>query len=222
MNSGHLLFREEASDCINQYSTLKYVEEKDDVPTIQGELILKNDQGEEIDTYKIKIVCSTNYPLSFPAVYETGGRIPPNIDWHVHSDRHACICSWPEELILCSQGITLHSFIENQVTPYFFNQKYRETFGFFLKERAHGNRGNLDFFKEEFRANDLKFVLNCLQYIKSNKEPNRVHDCFCGSGIKYRKCHRKEFRKFKPLPEDLIDQFMRIIKISDPSIFFGI
>ncbi|WP_373496208.1 SEC-C metal-binding domain-containing protein [Aquiflexum sp.] len=218
MNSSNYLFKEEALGCISKYPRLKYVEEKEGIPTIQGELILKNDQGEEIDSYKIRIVCSQDYPFSFPKVFETGGRIPPNIEWHVHTDRHACICTWPEELILCSQGIKLSYFIEGQVIPYFFNQKHRETFGFFFNERAHGIRGNLDFFKEEFRTNDLQLVFHCLQYIKRNKEPNRVHECFCGSGKKYRKCHREEFRKFKALPFEMIDRFIKFIKSSEPNL----
>ncbi|MDR7128093.1 hypothetical protein J2X69_000421 [Algoriphagus sp. 4150] len=211
MISGYHLFREEASGCTSKYPSLQYVEEKEGIPTIQGELILESDQGEEIDSYKIKIICSPDYPSNFPIVFETGGRIPPNIEWHVHSDRHACICSWPEELILCSQGITLLSFIENQVTPYFFNQKHREVNGFFLRERAHGMRGNLDFFKETFRTTNLRKIVSFLEYIKSNPEPNRTNDCFCGSGDKFRKCHRDEFRKFKPLSSEAIDTFMGFI-----------
>lgn len=211
MNNGFLLFKNEASALLDQYLTFNYVENEEGVPALAGMLLLTDDQGKEIDRYQIKIVCSPDYPATFPLVYETAGRIPINIDWHVFADGHACICSIPEEIIACSKGIKLGSFIEDYVQPYFFNQKHREMHGFFLKERAHGQFGNLQFFMEVFKTKDLRHILNILTYIKSNPEPNRVQDCFCGSGKKYRKCHREVFQLFKPLPIQVLNKFIQFI-----------
>lgn len=216
MNEGFLFFKDEASSLQSQFPNLEHEQTEDGVPTLTGELPLRDEKGEQIDSYQIRIVCSPNYPRSFPHVFETKKRIPLNIDWHVYSDGHACLCTWPEEVIYCQEGFTLESFLNNHVVPYFFNQKYREMHGFFKQERAHGNEGNMDFFKEKFRTTNLKFIINWLEFIKSNPEPNRTNKCFCGSGEKFRKCHRDEFREFKKIPTETIAQFIHLIKRTIP------
>lgn len=216
VNESFLSFKDEASSLQSQFPNLRLGQTEDGVPTLIGELPLKDEKGEQIDSYQIRIVCSPNYPQSFPYVFETNKRIPLNIDWHVYSDGHACLCTWPEEVLYCQDGITLHSFIKNQVVPYFFNQKFREMFGFFQHERAHGNKGNIEFFKEKFRSENLSSIVNWLEFIKSNPEPNRTNDCFCGCGEKFRKCHRNEFREFKKLPIATIEQFIHLIKRANP------
>ncbi|MEX2565816.1 MAG: hypothetical protein WD431_07740 [Cyclobacteriaceae bacterium] len=220
MNSGYSYFKKEALAIESKFPELKFVETESGIPTIVGELILRDEKGERIDSYEIEIVCSHSYPQSFPLVFETKNRIPYNIDWHVHTDGNACLCTWPEEMIYCRKGINLETFVDKHVVPYFFNQKYREIHGFFLRERAHGNVGNTDFFKEKFRTSNLKLVVNFLEYIKSNPEPNRTNDCFCGSGNKFRKCHRSEFREFKELSVQTIDQFIYMIKRSNPILWY--
>lgn len=190
---------------------MKYVEGDQGIPEIVGTLQLTDDQGNKIDVYEVRIVYTPGYPFRFPLVYEIGGRLPINIDWHVYPDGHACICTVPEEIIICHAGITVKSFIEQHVRPYFFNQKHREINGFFLKERSHGPQGNIEFFKEVFGTKNLGLIAQSLLYIKSNSEPNRVQICFCGSGIKYRRCHRQVFRLFKPLPGQILDSFIRFL-----------
>src|SRR5690606_21639406 len=179
-----------------------------DVPVLIGKGTLKDDQQNDIDSYDVKVVCSDDYPFSFPYVYELAGRIPINIDWHVYPDGHCCISSVPEEIILCNKGITLQGFIDNQVMPYFFNQKYREMHGFFLKERAHGKDGNLEFFTDTFKTKDLDKIAHMLSFIKDYDEPNRVANCFCNSLLTYSRCHRDAFILIEPLPLDVIEDFI--------------
>lgn len=211
MNKSFQLYTKEAILLVRELFNFKYYENSQGIPELKGFLPLVSVLGELIDSYQIRIVCSSEYPLRFPLVYEVGGRIPINIDWHVHGDGHACICSIPEEVILCSNGINLKDFIEDQVKPYFYNQKYREMNGFFLKERSHGLKGNIEFFQEVFKTKNLYHIAKTLHYIKSNPEPNRVQNCFCGSGNKYRSCHREVFRMFKKLPNQNLNFFIKIL-----------
>lgn len=207
-----MIFEEEVQSLKSRFPELNLGQTEKGIPTLDGKLILKDEKGEPIDSYDVRIVCSENYPQSFPFVFETKNRIPINIDWHVHSDGHACLCTWPEEIIYCQKGITIESFLNDNVIPYFFNQKYREMHGFFLQERAHGIMGTIDFFKEKFRTNNLKLIVKWLEYIALNPEPIRTNECFCGSGEKFRKCHRDEFREFKKLPVETIEKFIHLIK----------
>lgn len=82
---------------------------------------------------------------------------------------------------------------------------------FFLKERPHGIKGNIQFFAEVFKTEDLTRIAKNLNFIKLRKEPNRVNKCFCGSGKKYRKCHRETFRILSSFTNDELDYFITMI-----------
>ncbi|MGN6212023.1 MAG: SEC-C domain-containing protein [Parafilimonas sp.] len=193
-NNGFIKFRVEAANIQEIYPKLMYAETENNVPYIHGELELKDANGLLVDSYFIKMQPTPEYPSYFPHVFETNGRIPVNIDWHIYTDGHCCIKSIPEEIFICRKGMTLHQFIQNEVIPYFFNQKYKELHGYFLNERSHGDKGNLEFFKDIFQTNDLRTIKTAIELNISKKEYSKVAKCFCGSGKKYSKCHRKAFR----------------------------
>lgn len=211
MNS-FTIFRQESELWCAQNPGFICTDNQEGVPELTGTLPLTDDQGEWVDGYEIKIVSTPDYPLSFPLVFETGGRIPVNIDWHVYPDGHTCICTIPEEMIVCGKGINLPIFFNEWIKPYFFNQKHREMHGFFLKERPHGPAGNIQFFCEIFRTDDLRHIAEMLTYIRLKPEPNRVQDCFCGRREKYRRCHREAFRMFRALSNDKLDQCIGFVQ----------
>lgn len=214
MNDGYQIFKNEAEFIQDKYPGLKLgADDKSEAPCISGIIYLEDERGSLIDSYKIKIVATTEYPSRFPHIFETDGRIPINIDWHVYpNDGHFCISSIPEEILICKNGISLNSFIENQVKPYLFNQKYREIHGFFLKERPHGNKGNIQFFSDAFKTNELTAIAKGLIFIKQRKEPNRVSQCFCGSRQKYRKCHRETYRILSAFSNDELTTFIEMVR----------
>jgi len=213
VSNGFQIFRKEAESIQHGYPGLTLADdEKDTAPSISGMIQLKDQNGIHIDSYKIKIVPTIDYPNSFPYVFEIDGRIPRNNDWHIYTeDGHCCISSFPEEILNCKNGISLSLFIENQVIPFFFNQKHRELYGYFLKERPHGIEGNIQFFCETFRIRDLSTIIKCLIFIKQRKEPNRVSRCFCGSGLKYRKCHRETYRVFCAFNNNELNYFIEMV-----------
>ena len=213
VNRGYEIFKKEAELVQLEYPGLTLdVDDKDGAPCITGIIQLENDTGIIIDNYKVKIVAIPNYPTRFPHVFETGGRIPINIDWHVYpDDGHFCISSIPEEILTCREGIILPTFIKNHLEPYLFHQKYREDNGFFLHERPHGNKGNIQFFTDIFKTNDLGVIVKYLSFIKLRKEPNRVNLCFCESGEKYRKCHRQIYRRLSEFTNQELDSFISMI-----------
>lgn len=194
MNLAYDLFREAAQSINELYPELHYAEDAG-LPLIQGSLRLNDENGNNYDSYSIKIRPTKEYPLRFPLVFETGGRLPVNIDWHVfESDGHCCIKTIPEEVLICKSGITLDKFIADEVAPYFSNQSFRQENGFYLHERSHGNKGTFEFLKGAMLTDDLLQVGEFLSFIIKQKEPGRTHQCFCGKKIKYRKCHRTSFR----------------------------
>jgi hypothetical protein len=211
MNNGISIFREEAQNVQQTFPTLTCGEMEDGIPFVIGDLILEDEQGGFVDSYSIRIEPTENYPLRFPHVYETGGRLPVNVEWHMMPEGNCCIKAFPEEILLCKQGINLYSFIEKEVRPYFFNQKHREIHGFFLNERSHGLVGNIEFLEEIFQTKNLNVIIRGLLLIKDKREPDRVSKCFCGSGLKYRKCHREAFRKLNLFTDDELKTCIQMV-----------
>jgi len=170
---------------------LSFSADENGVPFVHGRIWLRDAHGVCIDHYLVRIVPTASYPFQFPLVFETGGRIPINFDWHVfEQDGHLCIRVLPEEIIICKKGLEFLSFIKEQLIPYLFNQKYREMNGYFLKERSHGDAGGIEYFQELFATTDLKVIAQGMAIVRSKRFPKRVANCFCGRKLKYRKCHR--------------------------------
>lgn len=212
MGKGLILFQNEAT-CIGDYfPALTYAVTENSHPYVIGSIELADERGGIIDRYQVKIVPTKDYPSKFPYVYELNGRIPINIDWHMFPDGHCCIKAQTEEILICNQGLTLAGFIETEVIPYFFNQKHRELYGYFLQERPHGQKGNLEFLYQVFRTTDKLVIRRCLLFISKRQEPNRVSICYCGSGEKYRKCHRDTYRLLCRLPETDIATYYAMLE----------
>lgn len=165
------------------------------IKILKGEVDLIDEFGNLRDTYEIEIHPVSKFPERFPYVFETGGRLPHNADWHVfESDGHCCIKVEPEEILICKRGITLLSFIEKQVLPYFFNQTFRRLNGYFITERSHGLIGIIEYYQEIFDQKNILKLIKLMEFVLNNEEPNRVSMCFCGAKNKFRKCHRDTFR----------------------------
>ncbi len=212
INEHNAEFRVQAKNIHNTFPSLAYMEVEDGAPAVAGDLVLTDAAGSTIDVYKILIRETPLFPVRFPFVFEVGGRIPINIDWHVFPDGHCCIKSIPEEIFICKGGLSLAKFIEQEVRPYFYNQKHREMHGYFLHERSHGPQGNIEFFQDFFGTKDLQAILEDLLLIKNHAEPNRVDNCFCHSGKKYRKCHRDIYRKTRQYSDYELAQFINMLR----------
>ncbi|GAB2562164.1 SEC-C metal-binding domain-containing protein [Spirosoma aerophilum] len=211
MASGIELFRQESININDHFPSLNYSEEENGLPFIYGNIPLHDTEGELIDNYSVKIVPTDEYPSKLPFVFETGGRIPINIDWHVFSDGHCCLMPFPQETLTCKKGIKLANFIEKEVVPYFYNQKHRELYGYFLKERSHGNKGHTEFFQDKFNSTDPMLIAKGLRYIAQHKEPKNTDKCFCGSGSKYGKCHRQVFRELSLFSEQELLIYAKLV-----------
>lgn len=207
-------FRIHAKGIALSYPGLGYADNPDGCPQVSGTVVLTDEAGAYLDSYQVTIKPGENYPYAFPLVFETGGRIPVNIDWHVFADGHCCIKSIPEEILLCKGGITLDWFISAQLKPYLFNQKYRELHGFFLRERAHDMEGNIAFFTDLLKTKDLLLVARVLLFVSRRSEPSRTSRCFCGSNLKYRKCHRDHYRLLSAFSNHQLDFFIKMVAAS--------
>ncbi|APA92629.1 MULTISPECIES: SEC-C metal-binding domain-containing protein [Myroides] len=211
MSLVYVKFKEETICAIENFPGLKLYSREDSLPFLEGRINLFDDHQQVYDNYTIRIECNIDYPKSFPLVYETKGRLPYNVDWHLYHDGHFCLCTPIEEYIYCGKGYTLTDFIQNHIIPFLHHQSFREKEGYFLQERSHGLQGILESLYDLFDTKDLNVILNLMIYIYNNDAPLRTAKCFCGSGKKYRICHKTIYQLIKSMGEDRMQQIIEML-----------
>ena len=213
--SGCELFLQQIDDALVHFPGLK--REVTEAKTfLKGEIHIIDREGKHWESYLIEIHPLELFPKRFPVVYETGGKIEPISDWHINADGSCCIKVLPEEILSCLQGITLTSFLQQEVLPYFFNQTHRKVEGYYVNgEYSHGLVGIYESYAKLLRvdADVKKVILHIILIIKGIK-PGRTHICFCGSGKKFRRCHREIFDTVSSIGKDILKEHARIIAVA--------
>lgn len=174
---------------------------------LAGELDIKDANGKFWESYQVEISYEQGFPFCFPSLYETGGKIPKIGDWHIYEDTlSCCVKVKPAEIIRCLNGITLLEYIKEEALPYLFNQTHRRLEGYYVNgEYSHGVGGLYEFYSEELKTgDDIEKTLKLIHFIAKNPMPNRTSLCFCGSGVKFRNCHRVAFKKLKQISEIIL------------------
>lgn len=171
-----------------------------------GELPIVDTSGHEWDRYQIEIHSSPLYPYGFPLLYETGGRIPRIIDWHIYGDTGSCCVDiFPSEILNCRNGLRLPEYIRDFAIPYFANQTHRIREGYYKNgEYSHGGKGMLEFYMPVLKCNDPREAVRLLKLFCSGIGTTRsvFHTCFCGSGKKLRNCHRESLNTLSKIGID--------------------
>ena len=177
-----------------------------DAPVLKGSIAITSEPDGISDVYQLHILQGA-YPERYPKVFEVGGKIPRNIEWHIYpAEGNCCIAIPPEERIRCIQGIDLITFITEVLPPYFYNQTYRRINGFFLQEYRHGLFGVLDYYAEVLKADSIKEILRLLALIAQYENRHRNTPCFCGSSKKFKDCHRRAYQHLAPLGAEFLKQ----------------
>jgi len=214
--NNQILFNEQLVDTLLQYPNLKIMQEIPDVLYLQGILDIKNDANETVGHFLIEIHCSENFPNRFPILFETGGEIPNEADWHKYKDGGCCITVWTDELLKCKNGITVLFFIEKYAIPYFANQIHKKQTGQYKNgEYAHGIKGISQFYEELLKTSNkelwIQYFKNTFRNLKVDFGRNDL--CFCGSEKKYKNCHLNIFSTLHQIGEKrVLNDFSLIIK----------
>lgn len=144
------------------------------------------------DTFTIKITIPHKYPYAFPKLYELEDKIPKTADRHVFTDSKACCLAIPQVIeIEERKGISIFDFIKRYVLPYLANQLYYENNPdkkWANGEYKHGFEGIVQYYCEVLEVSTLEELHKELKnYLEIKVKRN--DKCFCGSGLKYKKCH---------------------------------
>ncbi len=204
---GQELFVQQIDQLLIPFPKLKIKEVENGMIILSGKLDIVDKNGKYWDSYLIEIHPTTDFPDRFPWVYEVGGKIPKIGDWHVNEDtKSCCIEVRPKEILICKSGITLLSFVESHVLPYFFNQTHRRIEGYYVNgEYSHGVLGVYEFYSRILKTgSDIRKTIQLLMFISKGIRPSRTDSCFCGIKEKYRRCHREAFETLNALGENLL------------------
>lgn len=203
--TGYKLFVAQIPIVLNAYPKLKKRELNGQF-ILAGEIDIVDADGKHWETYEVEIHCSKLFPNRFPTLYETGGKIPKIADWHVYEDTlSCCVKILPEEILRCIKGITLEQYVSEEVLPYLFNQTHRKIEGYYVNgEYGHGDRGIYEYYAQILKTCNLGKIAQLLHGIAISPKPNRTSLCFCGSGIKYRYCHRSSYDKLSLLGKEIL------------------
>jgi hypothetical protein len=202
---GYALFVKQIPAVLEKFPKLSKTEHQGEV-AVAGEIDIVDKDGKYWETYQIEIRSTDLFPKRFPNLFETGGKIPKIADWHIYEDTFSCCVKiLPEEILRCHQGITLVEYVTDEVLPYLFNQTHRRVEGFYVNgEYGHGGLGFYEYYSSELRTDNLEQIAKLLYNIATISKPGRTSKCFCGSGKKYRYCHRENYEKLSKLGKELL------------------
>ncbi len=188
------LIRKEHRKLTEKHPGLLLKIKNDGTYTIRGRMSFsKVYKGKKIDdTYKIEILIPGNYPDEIPKVKEIGGRIDKCPNNHISYDGTLCLGSPIRNQIKFLKEPNLLGLTENLVVPFLFALSYKEEYGKLpYGELSHGEKGLLEDYYSLFKVKDYITVLKFLLYL-SGKQGIIKEYCLCGSGKKFKNCHKKQ------------------------------
>jgi len=185
------------------YPTLHVYLDKEWVK-VQGSFPIE-EQGQEIDRFKVRIWIPPNFPQDPPRVFEIGGRIPRVPDRHVYTNGQCCLFFSDAFRIRHPNGMQFLDFLRGPVRDYFLGQIATESgqswpFG----QLGHSKQGVFEFYEEELQVTGQDAVLRYLACV-SYETLKGHHKCPCGSGLRLRDCqHRTKVDELRTrIPRDV-------------------
>ncbi|MFH0759850.1 MAG: SEC-C domain-containing protein [Bacteroidota bacterium] len=185
----------------NSYPKLADLENDSGIFKSEGEIDIIDPSGILWRTFKVRIQIPLKYPNVLPSIYETGGQLQRVPDWHINIDGSCCVGPSSKVYRKLDFKLTLIRWLDLVVMPYFFDQVHKlETGDYAGKEYSHGKKGLIEDYMSWWNLNTPEEVIHKLKLITGEIKIQRNEKCFCGSNIKYKRCHlRSEFFDNIPL-----------------------
>jgi hypothetical protein len=162
---------------------------------LEGSLDILDNDGGVIQTFKVKIEYTSEFPFRYPLVTETGGLIPRDEDWHVNVSigplqGTLCIAARPIEILQCQNGITTSWFIHQKLIPHLAMQEYKRREDVYpFGEYAHREKGLRQAYIDVCEAKDWDAALGMITLVLNNDVPGRNDLCAFGCATKFKHCH---------------------------------
>jgi len=165
--------------------------------SLEGRFVVSAPMG-PYDFFDVRVGIFPSFPRAEPIVFETGDRIPKEVDRHIFPTNGDCCLGVWEEWLLTTPDQTFETFLTGAMHDYFVSQTYFEVKGKWpFGERPHGMAGVLESFAELLGVeNDTVIIADHLRLLTRNTVKGHVR-CPCGSGRKLRQCHRGKVEELK-------------------------
>jgi hypothetical protein len=165
----------------------------------------------EADRYALDIALPCDYPHAMPVVWETGNRIPREMDRHVLGNGSLCLGTPLALWIQLGNDYSVERVIDGPLKSFLIgNSLVEEGEPWPHGDRAHGAAGLLEHLGELIGTRDPKVVGRFLIDLLEQKV--RGHWlCPCGSGRIIRKCHRDGVGTLQRAPEILLRHSVQAI-----------
>lgn len=178
---------------------------------IIGEIDVIDDEGSFWDSYKVKIIIPSHFPLSLFQLHEIGGKIPKQIDWH--NSLYCCVSTNARIYRVLGEECTLLNWLDKFAHPYLANHIVKKiTKEYASGEFEHGAAGIVQDYEILFNVKGASAVYEKLKTICILTKGSRNNPCFCGSGKKIKNCflknpitHKYMGIPFNQLCEDLAE-----------------
>lgn len=163
--------------------------------------------------FDVRIKISSKYPKIPPIIFETGKEIPKEPDWHINRDGSCCVGPNAKIFRKLDNKISIIGWLENIVMPFFFDQVHKLENGEYRgKEYSHGSYGLIEDYKEWWNLESEEEVIVKLKLITNWVKYPRNEKCFCGSELKFKKCHLTK-STYKGIPKEVLNEDLRMIQL---------
>lgn len=181
---------------------------------ILGAIDVIDDQGSLWDTYEVKIIVPKNYPEELFELQETGDKIPKDPNWH--NGKSCCLST--DAIIYSTLGdeLTILNWLVKFAHPFLANHIVKKETGKYAGgEFPHNIEGTIVGYENLLELKGAKEVYLNLKMICSVLQTGRNHQCFCGSGKKFKKCYLVSSftHKFSGIPYSLLLKDLKEIGI---------
>lgn len=154
--------------------------------------VVDKDEDFPIGSFEVKIQYPPAYPKRLPRVWEIGGRIPHDINRHLFpKDWNMCFMFPAEEEAYCWTGISTLRFLNQVLVPRLADEYNVSSGGKYRSEYSHDpTEAAWQFYEKKFNTVDKSVIERLLQALTCGSLPKGFEACPCGSGLKFKKCHR--------------------------------
>lgn len=166
------------------------------------------------NNYEVRIVIpKSNYPNIIPKVYEVSNKIDRDIDFHVSKKGKCCLDIHHKLILEARKGITLISFYQKYIYPFFANHQFKvKTDTYAGEEYEHDIDGIIQYYKEEFKLTDFNLIVKHIECTLGILKAERNKQCpICGKP-KYKKCCSPIVEKLKRYGKELLKVDLEIFK----------
>ncbi len=142
------------------------------------------------EIFELKVIFPDEYPLSPPKVYEVGGKLPNDMDFHKNSsDESLCLGSGLRVMSNIRRNPDISAFFESLVAPFLYSIRYKTKHGKTpYGELKHGENGLIQDYEEIFNLKGKKAILGILLALSKRKRVANKLSCPCNCKRRLGKC----------------------------------